>query len=90
MFNPFRREDPQLAEAIAAVYEEMKPLNADDTEYERCVARLKDLNDLKNKGLDPNNVLLVVGNVFIAMTIVTHEQTAVITTKLLPFLAKKI
>lgn len=90
MFNPFRREDPQLTEAIAAVYEEMKPLNADDDEYAKCVARLKELNDLKNKGLDPNNVLMVAANVFIAMTVVTHEQTAVITTKLMPFLARKI
>ena len=53
MFNPFRREDPQLKEAIAEVYKEMKPLTADSSEYEKMANRLKELNDLKNKGLGP-------------------------------------
>lgn len=92
MQNPFKKEDPQLQDAIAAVYKEMEPLNADAPEYEKCVQRLKDLNGLKSNrpAIDPNTVLTIAGNVFIAMTIITHEQTAVITTKLLPFLAKKV
>lgn len=88
MFNPFRKEDPQLKEAIAAVYDEMKPMNSDDEEYAKMVARLTELNALKNKGLDPDKVLLVGSNILIAIAVIKHEQTAVIATKLMPFLGK--
>ena len=90
MFNPFRREDPQLKDAIAEVYKEMKPLTADSSEYEKMANRLKELNDLKNKGLDPNTVTVVFGNILIAVAVIKHEQTAVIATKLMPFLTNKM
>lgn len=88
MFNPFRREDPQLSEAIAEVYKEMKSLTADDSAYIKMREQLTELNALKNKGIDPNTLLVVAGNVMIAAVVITHEQTSVITTKALPFLAK--
>lgn len=88
MFKPFRREDPQLSDAIAEVYKEMKSLTADDPAYIKMREQLTELNALKNKGIDPNTLLVVAGNVLIAAVVITHEQTSVITTKVLPFLAK--
>lgn len=89
MFSIFRREDPALQVTIDGIYKEMAALKANDPEYQKMTARLTELNALKNKGVDPNTVLVILGNVALAMVVVTHEQTAVITTKVLPFLVKK-
>ena len=89
MFNPFRKEDPQLATAIAQVYEEMDGTDPKSDAYKQMTERLKDLNDLKNKGVDPNQVLVIVGNIMIAMAVIQHEQTSVIATRLMPFLTKR-
>jgi hypothetical protein len=88
MFNPFRREDPQLGAAIAEVYKEMKNVDPQSAQHDQMVKQLTDLNALKNKGVDPNTLLIVAGNIAIAAVVITHEQTSVITTKVLPFLAK--
>lgn len=89
MFSPFRKEDPQLEDAIATIYSEMESVDTNTEAYSEMVARLTQLNDLKNKGLDPNQVLIAVANIFVTVAVIKHEQTAVIATKALSFFVKK-
>lgn len=89
MFSPFRKEDPQLEAAIEQVYKEMKTEDTNTEAYSEMVARLTQLNALKNQGLDPNQVLVAVANIFVTVAVIKHEQTAVIATKALSFFVKK-
>lgn len=89
MFVPFRQEDPQLNSAIADVYKTLETHKPYDAEYKTAVDQLGKLNDLKNKGIDPNTLVTVAGNLLIAVVVIRFEQTGVITTKLFGFLSKR-
>lgn len=89
MFNPFKQEDPALEAAIASVFKDMETMNADDDDYDKMRKQLSELYALKPKGVDPNTLLTVLGNIAIGLSVLKYEQTGVITTRIRDFLVKK-
>lgn len=88
MFNPFRPEDPALDEAIAEVLQDMKGNHSYEDEYQKSVEQLTKLYALKQKGVDPNTLMTVAGNIFIGMAVLKFESTGVVTSKIWSFLQK--
>lgn len=88
MFNPFRPEDPALDEAIAEVLSDMKGWTSDEDQYQKSVDQLTKLYALKQRGVDPNTLLTVAGNIFIGMAVLRFESTGVVTSKIWSFLQK--
>lgn len=89
MFDSFK-ENPDLNEAIADAFQNLKGFDAHSEEYARTVSQLKDLHDLKKrKAVDPNTALTVAGNLAIGFAVIKHEKTSVITSKVWSFLTKK-
>ncbi len=89
MINPFAPKDETLQVTIDYVYKEMTNHDAHSEEYAKCNEQLGKLYALQNKGVDPNVLLTVLGNTFIAIAVIKFEQTGVITTKVLSFLTKR-
>lgn len=89
MFNRFNQEDPDLTEAIADAFRDLKGFDAHSEEYQKAVDQLVKLQSLRKKSLDPNTVLTVAGNLAIGFAVVKHERTAVVTSKVWSFLMKK-
>lgn len=88
MFNPFRKEDPDLTEAIANVYHDLRGYEAHTEEYQKAVDQLVKLNGLKNQGLSPDTLATVAGNFMIGLAVLNYEHTGVITSKVWSFLKK--
>lgn len=88
MFN-FNPEDPDLVEAIADGFRDLKGFDAHSEEYQKAVDQLVKLHSLKKKRVDPNTALTVAGNLAIGVAVLKHERTAVITSKVWSFLTKK-
>lgn len=88
MFNPFRPEDPALDEAIAEVFTDLKGGTSDEETYKKSVEQLVKLYSLKPKGVDPNQLLTVIGNLAIGFAVLKFEGTGVVTTKIWNFLKK--
>lgn len=49
MFNPFDHEDPDLDEAIASAYTDLRHHKAHEDEYSRTVRQISELYALKNQ-----------------------------------------
>lgn len=88
MFNAFRKQDPDLNAAIAEAYRDLKDFTANEGPYSTIVDQIVQLNTLKNKGVDPNTLVVVVGNLLIGFAVIKYERTAVVTTKLWSFMSK--
>lgn len=91
MNNPFQPEDPQLQEAIDSAFADLKGFHADSDEYKKITAQLKELYALKpdrRPALDPNKLILVLGNVYVGLKVLNFEQTGIVTTKLWSFMSK--
>lgn len=88
MFNPFQQEDPALEKAIADAYYDLEDLDAQSKAYKSAVAQIVKLNSMRPKRIDPNTLLIVLGNIYIGHKVLKHEQTGVIVTKLWQFLSK--
>lgn len=88
MFNRFRPENPDLVEAIADAFQNLKGYDADSEEYQRTVEQLTALHALQKKRVDPNTALTVAGNLAIGVAVIKHERVAVVTSKVWSFLAK--
>lgn len=86
--NPFAR-DTTLDEAIASAYADLKAHSADEDGYQKSVDQLTKLYALKKKGVDPNVLITVAGNLLIGLSVIKYEQTGVIATKVMSFLTKK-
>lgn len=82
----------QLAETIRQVEADMQTMEGGSEEHTKALTSLERLYKLKEKnspkGLDPNTLILVGGNILGILIIVTHERAAVITTKALSFAGK--
>ncbi len=88
MFNPFDRTDPALDAEIARVLKEMQNNGPELEAYEQQRKQLTELYALKPKALSPDVLATVAGNFFVTFAVLHFERTAVITTKLMPFLRK--
>lgn len=84
----FADNDPQLDEAIASIFEEMKVLTADSPEYQKMVEQQLKLHSLKPKTVDPNVLLTVFGNLAIGAAVLNFEKTGVVTSKIWSFISK--
>ena len=83
-------EDPQLDAAIAAVYAELAQSTYDSEEKAKQLKLLSKLYSLKpeKKRVSPDTLAIVLGNIFIALAVIGHERSHVITTKLMSFVTK--
>lgn len=86
--NPFNPKDPFLDDAIKSCYSDLMDVKAGTEEHQKIVDQLTALYALKQKRVDPNAVLTVIGNLAIGLTVLKYEQTGVITTKVMQFLGK--
>lgn len=86
--NPFNPKDPFLDDAIRSCYSDLMDHKADTEAHQKILNQLTELYALKQKRVDPNVVLTVLGNLLVGMTVLKYEQTGVITTKVWQFLGK--
>lgn len=81
-----------LDETIMELEHDMKTHDGDSEEYATCLNRLERLYKLREKhsrkGLDPNTLLLVGGNLLGILIIVGYERANVIGSKALGFAGK--
>lgn len=92
MFKRNREADP-LDELITRVTEEMKTFGPDSEDYEKHLAYLERLNELRvnNKKqfrVDPNTLAGIVGNLFGIGMIIGYERANVMNSKATMFLGK--
>jgi len=85
----FNQDDPDLTEAIADAFRNLKGFDAHDEEYQKTIEQLTALHAMKKKRVDPNTALTVAGNLAIGLAVVKYERTAVVTSKVWSFLTKK-
>ncbi len=86
--NPFRNEDSDLNEAIAESFLDLKGCNSDDEEYGTSVDQIVKLYALKPKGLNPDTLLIVAGNIIIGVAVLNFERDNLVRTKLWNFIMK--
>lgn len=86
MFEILRPEDPDLTRAIAKANKELAACPADSKEYAIIIKHLTRLHKLKKKRVDPNTVLIVVGNLAIGLAVLKFETISVVTTRIKTFL----
>lgn len=90
--NPFRPQDPANAAALADAYRILDALDpVDDKEqYETTLAVIERLNAMKPTpiDLDINKMAAVAANILVAVIVIRHERTNVITTKVGSLLSK--
>lgn len=71
---------------------DMTNFTADDDEYERMIAHVKTLTELidleKSEEVSPNTIAVILGNVVVALIVVSYESKNVVTSKVLSFLQK--
>lgn len=92
MFNKKPEDRPGIDPAIDALLEELKDHESTSDEYSTIVFQIERLHKLKapkrEKGLDPNQMIAVAGNLAGIITILIFESENVITTKALSFIIK--
>lgn len=86
MFGPFRRtEEDGIDKQIKRILDDMDMFGPGSEEYDILLPQLKKLMKLKDtkksKSIDPNTVVLVVGNLVGILIIVMYEEKHVITSK---------
>lgn len=86
----FRKEDPDLDEAIARNYEKMKDYLATSLEYSTIADQQTKLYALKAKPqtINPDTLIIAGSNLLIALAVLRFEQDGVITSKIWTFLGK--
>jgi uncharacterized protein YfaT (DUF1175 family) len=91
----FQKQSPEelsLNTTITELERDMQTHDGDSEEYATCLNRLERLYKLREKsarkGLDPNTLVLVAGNLLGILIIVGHEQAHVVTSKALSFAGK--
>ena len=89
MFKNFNKDNPDLTEAIADAFRDLKGFDAHSPEYKAAVEQLTALHAMQKKRVDPNTALTVAGNRAIGLAVIKHEKTSVITSKVWSFLTKK-
>lgn len=66
----------------------------DADQYTKTITHVETLSKLiaaeQREKLSPNNVMLALANIFIALKVVNYEETNIVTTKVLPFLNKRL
>jgi hypothetical protein len=89
-----KTEKTQLMEARDQFVWDLRNLTPDDTNYKETLKAVKTLSNLiaeeKPEELNPNTVLIVIGNVFIGGMFTIFERSNIVTTKAVPFLMKFI
>ena len=88
MFDRFRKEDPALTEAIDSGFTDLKGYTFETPEAEKIIARLTELNKLRKKKFDPDQLAVIGSNLGIAAMLIMFEKHHVITTKVPQFLSK--
>lgn len=88
-----RDENPKIDVVIDNLLSEMTDLKGYDEDYPKYAEHLDKLYKIKRSNdpespVDLNTVLIVAGNVSVALLILGFEQKNVITTKVLGFLSK--
>lgn len=91
MFNR-HREESKLDLAIDQVFADLEVTTSDDPAYRASMKQLVKLYALKDRDVErrisPDTWLVVSANLLGIVIVVTHERTAVITTKALNFVMK--
>lgn len=86
------KKDDDLDNAIQAVHDSMTVYGPDSEEYRKLVETLEKLTALKQKKrwfkVDPNTLLLVLGNLLGILIIVAVEQNSVWRSKASDFIMK--
>lgn len=93
MFGKNRKDEPSIYdEAIDKVLERMVAFDPIDAEYADMMEQLERLSKLKaerhKSRLDPNQMLLVAGNLLGILVIVAYEQKHVMASKAQSFILK--
>lgn len=83
-----------LQEARDQFVWDLRNLTPDDPNYKETLKAVKTLSNLiaeeKAEELNPNTVLIVLGNVFVGGMFTIFERNNIVTTKVIPFLMKAI
>jgi hypothetical protein len=86
------REKTGLEKARDEALSELQGFTADTAEYKQIMKHVKELTKLidleKSERVSPNTLLVVLGNVGIAVLVVAYEHHDIVTTKVLGFLHK--
>lgn len=86
------RQPTKLDEAIDAAAAELANLTTTDPNYDKTLAKLKELYALKEKNspkrVSPDTLAVVLGNLAGIVWITNHERIHVITSKALGFVLK--
>lgn len=89
---PFKKETPELDEAIKKVYSRMDRIGPGNEEYTLLVKQLKELDALKSKSSrnasSPDTRLIVLGGIAQVLIIVAYENANVLTSKAIGLLLK--
>lgn len=92
MFTVDTPANEKLNEAIESLYSDMASNDGYSEEYEKCVARLIQLEGLKKakspQRPSPDIMATVIGNLLGILIIVKHERANIITSKALGFVMK--
>jgi hypothetical protein len=93
MFKLFKRDKrTTLEKEIDGVIEIMEQTNPGTEIYSIMADNLHRLYEAKGKepkrGISPDTIVLVAGNVLVVVLILTYEQTHIITTKALSFILR--
>ena len=88
----FETPKTKLDERIDELLEELAVMTGDDPAYAKTTKQLDKLTKIKNydkkDSVSPDTLLVVGGNLAIALIIIGFEQKNVITSKVLGFLSK--
>lgn len=84
-----RRKQSVLDEPIGNILTRMNEVGMDDQKYNECVDRLDRLMEMKaderRSRIDPNTVIIVLGNLLGILVIVAYEQKHVMVSRALGF-----
>ena len=89
-----KKEISRLEEAINNCLAELAGYEADSEEYQKIVDQVAKLHALKVAekpcGVSRDTMAIVLGNVAVALIVVSHERAHVVTSKVFNFLVKRI
>ena len=88
----FPKKNQELLNERKRLVSKLDDLVPGDAEYDEIMKYVERLSAVISKemtpGINPNTILIIVGNLLIARQVINFEQTNVITTKLFSFLGK--
>lgn len=86
-----KKQKSRIELEIEKLEEQLQSSNVGSEEYGNLLTALERLNKLKEtkfKGIDPNTMLLVGGNILGIVIILGYEKTGVIASKAMSFIGK--